>query len=351
MAAALIGWEFSLVPGWPSESLAALLGVDRSDDFAGAEPEEPACLAIVSPPIGSMKQDAGVPWPDVDPRLAEAAQAGVWTGRANRLSADRVQWDVIDAAAEASRQTLSAPHAVSAGHRQARGYGARSAASPLASAVLLGRRSAVALDGRSSIDLERFVFMLRRLLPGGRPPFDALWWEPRLHLVLFVHRVTGLDPGIYVLARTDDAVATLQRALHADFAWIRPAGVPDDLPLFLLAHLDARQIARQLSCAQDIAADGFFTLGMLAEFDGALAAAGPSAYRRLFWEAGAIGQALYLEAEAAGARGTGIGCFFDDGVHELLGITDHRLQSLYHFTVGIPVDDSRLTTHPGYAWE
>ena len=351
MAAALIGWEFSLVPGWSSESLAALLGVDRTGDFDGAEPEEPACLAIVSPPRGPIMSDVGLQWAEVDPRLADAARAGVWTGRASRLSADRVPWDSIDAAAEASRQTPSLARAVSAGPRRARACGTRFGASPLASSVLLGRRSAVALDGRSSIDLERFVFMLRRLLPEACPPFDALCWEPRLHLVLFVHRVTGLEPGIYVLARTDDAVANLQRAFHANFAWIRPAGVPDDLPLYLLAHLDARRIARQLSCAQDIAADGFFSLGMLAEFDEALAAHGPSAYRQLFWEAGAIGHALYLEAEAAGARGTGIGCFFDDGVHELLGITDHRFQSLYHFTVGIPVDDSRLTTHPGYAWE
>ena len=78
---------------------------------------------------------------------------------------------------------------------------------------------------------------------------------------------------------------------------------------------------------------------------------GPAAYQRLFWEAGAVGQALYLEAEAAGMRGTGIGCFFDDGVHELLGIADHSLQSLYHFTVGGPVDDPRLATQPGYPWE
>ena len=34
---------------------------------------------------------------------------------------------------------------------------------------------------------------------------------------------------------------------------------------------------------------------------------------------------LYLEAEAAGARATGIGCFYDDPVHEVLGIADHAL--------------------------
>ena len=81
---------------------------------------------------------------------------------------------------------------------------------------------------------------------------------------------------------------------------------------------------------------------------------GPWFYRRLHWEAGAIGQVLYLEAEAAGLRGTGIGCFFDDSMHTLLGLAgyrtrgepDTRYQTLYHFTVGGPVDDPRLRTWP-----
>jgi hypothetical protein len=62
-----------------------------------------------------------------------------------------------------------------------------------------------------------------------------------------------------------------------------------------------------------------------------------------------IGQVLYLEAEAHEARGTGIGCFFDDAVHELLGLSDDRYQSLYHFTVGHPLEDPRLTTLPPYS--
>ena len=71
-------------------------------------------------------------------------------------------------------------------------------------------------------------------------------------------------------------------------------------------------------------------------------------YRRLFWETGVIGQVLYLEAEAARVRATGIGCYFDDPVHELLGLKDRRFQSLYHFTVGGAVDDPRLTSRPPY---
>ena len=48
-------------------------------------------------------------------------------------------------------------------------------------------------------------------------------------------------------------------------------------------------------------------------------------------------------------RGAGIGCFFDDVVHQVLGIADLSLQSLYHFTVGSPVDDRRLQMLPPYA--
>jgi hypothetical protein len=86
---------------------------------------------------------------------------------------------------------------------------------------------------------------------------------------------------------------------------------------------------------------------MLARFDAALAA-GPWSYPRLYWECGQIGQLLYLEAEAAGLSGTGIGCFFDDQVHELLELADSRWQSLYHFTIGRAVWDARLTSAPAY---
>ena len=87
---------------------------------------------------------------------------------------------------------------------------------------------------------------------------------------------------------------------------------------------------------------------MLAGLEGPLGSPGPWMYRRLHWECGLVGQLLYLEAEAHGMRGTGIGCYFDDVVHQLMGIDTSAFQSLYHFTVGFPVDDSRMTTLPAY---
>ena len=62
-----------------------------------------------------------------------------------------------------------------------------------------------------------------------------------------------------------------------------------------------------------------------------------------------IGQALYIEAEAAGQNATGIGCFFDDSVHDLLGLRGDEWQILYHFTIGQATHDDRLQTLPPYA--
>ena len=182
-------------------------------------------------------------------------------------------------------------------------------------------------------------------------PWDSLPWDPAIHLALFVHRVDGIPPGMYMLLRNDDPAlkATFQQAMHRQFAWTVPEQCPASLPLYLLEDGNAQRIATQVSCHQEIAGAGAFSLGMIAEFEASLEKHGPWFYKRLFWETGLIGQVLYLEAEAAGVRSTGIGCFFDDPVHRVLGwYPDVRFQSLYHFTVGGPVEDHRLTTLPPY---
>jgi hypothetical protein len=157
----------------------------------------------------------------------------------------------------------------------------------------------------------------------------------------------GLAPGLYVLERSPGAHAALREALRPSFAWDRPEGCPEGLRLLRLEEGDARSFARSASCHQEIASDSAFAVAMLADLGPALDA-GAWWYRRLHWEAGLLGQALYLEAEAAGVRATGIGCFFDDVVHDTLGLAHARFRDLYHFTVGGAVEDRRLTTRPGY---
>ncbi|MBI3192022.1 MAG: SagB/ThcOx family dehydrogenase [Pedosphaera parvula] len=190
--------------------------------------------------------------------------------------------------------------------------------------------------------------LLKTLARPGAVPFSTLPWRPHIHLAIFVHRVAGLPPGLYFVVRDEPQKGVLQAALRQDALWEKPASCPEALPLYQLLEADTREASRQISCHQDIASDGCFSLGMLAEFEAPLREHGPWFYPRLFWEAGMIGQVLYLEAEAAGIRSTGIGCYFDDPMHEVLGLPDRRYQDLYHFTVGGHVEDRRLTTLPAY---
>jgi hypothetical protein len=179
-------------------------------------------------------------------------------------------------------------------------------------------------------------------------PWDVWPYEPSIHLMLFVHRVDGLTPGLYFLIRDREKFSHIRQSMNPDLSWAPASGCPEDLPLYWLLEGDARKLAEQVSCHQNIAGDSAFSLGMLAEFEGCLRERGAWRYPRLYWEAGLLGQVLYLEAEAAGVRATGIGCFFDDPVHEIVGIKDRSFQSLYHFTVGGSVEDRRLMTLPAY---
>jgi nitroreductase len=265
-----------------------------------------------------------------------------------------MEWSIIDDVAAATQKPPT-PGAYGAPAEQSENKDRAVAAEPLVSSalslrrIIRQRRSAVAMDPRGTMAREPFYKVLwKTLARAGQFPFNALPWRPLANLVLFVHRVEDLAPGLYLLVRDGSQYDNLRAELNSSFAWEKPPACPADLPLYRLERGDARAIARQVSCHQEIASDGCFSLGMLAEFEVPLARFGPWFYRRLFWECGLIGQVLYLEAEAAGMRGTGIGCFFDDAVHQLLGLETMRFQSLYHFTVGYPVEDSRLTILPAY---
>jgi hypothetical protein len=218
-----------------------------------------------------------------------------------------------------------------------------------ATALFRQRRSAQHFDGRTAITARSLYRMLDTTLPRAIVPWCSLPWSPRVHLVLFVHRVTGLRPGLYVFARDAGKIELLRDCIdREEFQWQKVPDCPDHLSLYSLVFANCQNTAATLCCHQAIAGDSAFSLGMLADFDGVLQT-GAWQYRRLFWETGMLGQVLYLEAEAAGVSGTGIGCYFDDPFHELLGIRNTRLQSLYHFTVGGALVDERLATIPPYS--
>ncbi|MHB8743344.1 MAG: SagB/ThcOx family dehydrogenase [Sulfuricaulis sp.] len=339
-AAAALGWKVSLLDDVSDTTIAELLGLPR---VYGPEVERPECLLAVYPSDQIYKSRPL-------PRAAIAAIAqGDWRGTPNELSPAHQLWPVIQQADEATAkpETVNLYPEIQYPAAGAPVFGE----SPVPLRRLIHqRRSAVTMDGSTGLPRAAFYSMLQRCLPGTRQfPGNALSWPAKVHLLLFVHRVSEVASGLYLLVRDPAQVADLRAAVTREFDWTSPEACPDELPLYRLVTGDCRQLAGRVSCHQEIAADGAFAVSMLAEFERPLAAYGPWFYRRLHWECGMIGQLLYLEAEANGIQATGIGCFFDDPVHEILGLKDRHYQSLYHFTLGGGVEDVRLTTLPAYS--
>ena len=330
-AAATLGWQMCIDETLAHDRIAHLLGLDRDGDFAGAEREEPELLAQLGP-VNSGQFD----YCDDEPH---------WIGKANLLDPHPMyHWPVIDEASVATRKPQTAA-TVPVMHAPIE-FPAATCAIPAAT-IIRQRRSAQHFDPHKELALQDFYRLLRALLPSQAAPWDVWPHLARVHPVIFVHRVVGLPPGLYALPRRAGIHATLRTALQEDFIWERPDTCPDDLPLYRLLGGDARKAMRTISCHQAIAADAAFAVAMLAEFEQTLSEA-PWRYRQLHWEAGLVGQVLYLEAEAAGVRATGIGCYFDDVCHELLGLRDRQFQSVYHFTVGTPHVDDRILSLPPY---
>ena len=360
IAAATLGWRASLLDGLADETIEDLLGLNRAEDYVGAEREHPVAVLAVWPTDVARDGQARRHHEDLprfDLAFAHQMTGACWQGAANRLSRDDpVRWELIDEVAAATRKPAGEAQSFDMlATPRVECNGIASEGGPLAAQIILQRRSLQACDGHVSITATSFYRMLERLMPrvelpaSQRPmPWDTMAWDPTIHLGLFVHRVDDIVPGLYLLVRDPTKLGSLKRAMHPRFDWSTPPGCPPDLPLHMLEDGDARRLATQLSCHQDIAGDGAFSLAMFAEYQEALFTHGAWFYRRLFWEAGMVGQVLYLEAEAAGVRATGIGCFFDDPVHRVFGIEDLAFQSLYHFTVGGAVDDPRLTTLAPY---
>ncbi|HEX5637046.1 MAG TPA: nitroreductase, partial [Gammaproteobacteria bacterium] len=338
-AAATLGWQIELLDNTGDEHINSLLGLNRTQDFSHAEHE----IADVLLQIHTRPEHITVDTED----LVRCAQQGNWYGQANRLSPpSHIDWPVID---DISHRCVKPPTDTAHWTPPPLPRLITSPSVQSAVTIIQQRRSAQAFDGISTLPLHNFYRMLDCVLPRrNTPPFDSLHWAPRIHLAIFVHRVENLSPGLYVLARSEPGEKLLRENLSSEFDWIKPDTAPEHLMFYQLVTGDARDAARVISCHQDIAADSAFSLGMLAEFDNTIENK-PWHYRQLFWEAGMIGQILYLEAEAANVRATGIGCYFDDSLHEILGIQNTVLQSMYHFTIGTAITDERVVTEPAYA--
>ena len=336
IAAHVLGWEARLLSHLGTKELQSLLGLKNQ---IGPDREHPDCCLVVFPrgsefPSNVLESDS----------LFNAFDALKWKGTPNELSPEHLEWPWVEKMGGLTWKPFQKKRP---GERLS---GGKSSILPYTRQIIHQRRSAVAMDGVGSMRAADFYATLEKTLPVRGGIFDVLDWEPKVNFIIFVHRVEGLQSGLYFFLRNPDHLSFFKQNC-SDYSWTKPEGCHEDLPLFSLVTGDARRAAKEVACSQDIAADGCFSLGMITEFEKPIRENGPWFYPRLFWESGLVGQVLYLEAEVVGIRSTGIGCFLDNPVHDMLNLKDKTFQSLYHFTVGHPQEDMRLSTLPPYSEE
>ena len=178
------------------------------------------------------------------------------------------------------------------------------------------RRSALDfLGGKQSMSLAE----LSAILAVTAQPLSADFAGTRfIQLYMYAHRVDGLQPGVYRF-------------------W------PERAELEQVKRGDQRVAAAGLSLGQDLAGNACVTFSMIGDLDRAAGTYGDRGYRYAHFEAGAIGHLLYLAAEALGLGATGIGAFYDDEVHRHLNLVPSQGQVVYHFAIGYPVPDPRIS--------
>tara|TARA_R110002167_G_scaffold2226_10_gene11469 strand:+ start:15793 stop:17472 length:1680 start_codon:yes stop_codon:yes gene_type:complete len=361
-AASTLGWASRQIRpvALPDSSLASLLGLDRPQDLqqadgSVAEAEHPDCMLnlLASDQTDTASMAASHRWLE---KIREHVQQGAWSGHANVLDKRHFyQWPVIDDVAKAASITTAAIQVVeplmppaSASWSVPICASGQRAVEP-AARLIRQRRSAQAFDPAGGMALADFYTLLDHCLPrSDYSPWNTLPFATGVQLMLFVHKVEGLPSGLYCLQRDSNvALPDMRGQLRAEFQWQEVDSAPPHLSFSRLLAAGTRRTAMRLSCQQAIAGESAFSLAMMA--DCKKLETEPWSYRHLYWQAGAIGQVLYLEAEAAGLRGTGIGCYYDDMVHNLFGLQNDQWQVLYHFTVGLPVIDHRITSWAAYS--
>jgi len=251
------------------------------------------------------------------PTAEPGGQSEWFGGQANRLSAVPIAYPLIDAIHSATKFITfrnvprSAP-AVS-------GTGAIPLPPPASSARPFGevarmRRSALNFTGSPALSLPD----LAALLAATGQPYQADFATSRfVQLYLYVHLVDGLERGVYRY-------------------W------PQSATLELVKSGDQQVMAAGLSLGQSLAGNACVAFSMIGDLERAVKSHGDRGYRYVHFEAGAIGQRLYIAAEALGLGATGIGAFFDDEVNQYLELSSDQGQVVYHFAVGHPVPDPRV---------
>jgi SagB-type dehydrogenase family enzyme len=318
ISAKTLGWKYRYLSEVSDEELSELLGFDDKERFG--ESELPDMLILITPKIFTN---------DVD---ISKLKPNKFDSSAISIAEQYQHWQLIEDIEEATFTYKGNSYPIQQQETIKREPTKES------KEIILKRRSAQMMDKENNqISFEKF----KTILNSTKESFSG--FENLANLVIFVHNVEGLKSGLYLFLRDKKQLSDLQSSFNANFIWEEI-----DSDLYALTYGDFRDIAQSISCNQAIASDGTFSLGMLCPFADEILSHGAHRYKELYWECGAIGQQLYLEATSVGFQATGIGCYLDDIFHKLLGLKSNKFQSLYHFTVGKALIDSRILTKELY---
>lgn len=337
LSAAALGWRGEAIAEFPDTELAVSLGLDGHDEspglVIGLYPGLQLISAAKSPDVLPNWEDSNEPFFGI-PNLLSANslkyQSIEQVYESTCLSVDR--W--LDRLKRGARSRCRRISTVSArGAEQPVTYSLESSGRESVHRIVRKRRSAVDMDGRQEMQFDQLGNILVSSTRGFKADFQGTTaWMPSvnvvdsghhfIHLYLYAHRISGLNSGLYYFDRLAQILVPV-----------------------LLA--DQKESVKFFSCFQDIAADGCFAISMIADLNLAYELYGDRCYRYVHYEAGWIGQFLYLSACALGYDATGIGCFIDDLINQHLDLPA-GFEVIYNFTVGKAVSDPRLTTLPSY---
>jgi SagB-type dehydrogenase family enzyme len=245
-----------------------------------------------------------------------SATAREFTGIPNTLSADEIPYDLLlgmhistvltDPIGLAPSELVHRISSSDAGSLEKQSPPDPAHDDPLGLTVRR-RRSALDFDAKTSLmrreDLEQLLdFATRDWTADWRGNFGEFAAQAEkgadfVTLYLYIHRVKDCEPGVYHWEKSSRRLEQLHRA-------------------------NVERVAAFLSLEQPLAGNSCFTISMIANLDGAARVFGNRGYRYVHFEAGAIGQRLYVGAETLGWNATGIGAFYDDDVHRYLGFLE-----------------------------
>ena len=322
VSAYMLSWKVTRI-SISDEELSGLIGLNQSSRYIQEEKETPDMLLLIS-----QEQITS----EISIKQLRNCFDDTYLGKANQLSPSWHNWNILEKIENATKaEAISVDKSLNSVNTfREESFESKE--------IVLKRRSAQKMNlNDSKISFNSF----EKIIASVSNSIDEN--KASVNLIFFVH---SLDSGLYILIRDLKYKNELIDLFNEEFLWHKINTKAGEL--FLLKKDDYREYSKTISCNQDIAKDGAFSIGMLADMSNQLNTYGASRYRQLYWECGAIGQQLYLEATSLNLSATGIGCYLDDVFHDLLGISDMSHQSLYHFTIGRGLFDNRLSTLKPY---